>query len=98
MAWISNKYPIYFFKSNTTGEKLSEEFFSEKDDIDFKKYNSLGVIKSNSYDLVSISKMLKTLKIYFKKKQEKKDIVDFLSKKITDFHHAEKGKNLDEQM
>ena len=88
----------YIFQVKYNRWKIIEEFFSEKDDIDFKKYNSLGVIKSNSYDLVSISKMLKTLKIYFEKKQEKKNKINFLSKKITDFHHAEKGKNLDEQM
>ena len=38
------KYPIYFFKTDTSGEKTYEEFFTEEEDYEINKYDSLGFI------------------------------------------------------
>ncbi|MDC1429227.1 UDP-N-acetylglucosamine 4,6-dehydratase [Emcibacteraceae bacterium] len=40
-----NKWPCYFFKSDTSGEKPYEEFYSDEDTIDWDKFNDVGVIK-----------------------------------------------------
>ena len=41
-----HKYPVYFFKSDTTGEKDFEEFYTENETIVMDKFDSLGVIKN----------------------------------------------------
>ncbi len=43
---ILGKYPIYFFKTDTSGEKTYEEFFTEEEDYNIKKYDSLGFINT----------------------------------------------------
>ena len=44
------KYPIYFFKTDTSGEKTYEEFYTEEEDYEINKYDSLGFI--NTLDVV----------------------------------------------
>ena len=40
------KYPIYFFKTDTSGEKTYEEFYTEDEDYEINKYDSLGFINT----------------------------------------------------
>ena len=42
----SDPYPVYFFESDTSGEKLYEEFFTETDEVDKETFASLGVINN----------------------------------------------------
>lgn len=39
-----SKWPCYFFDSDTSGEKLFEEFYSETDAVDFGRFKDIGVI------------------------------------------------------
>ncbi|MAW08497.1 MAG: nucleoside-diphosphate sugar epimerase, partial [Halobacteriovoraceae bacterium] len=41
------KYPIYFFKTETSGEKKYEEFYTEDEDYEINKYDSLGFINTS---------------------------------------------------
>ena len=41
------KWPCYFFRSDTTGEKDFEEFFTDKEDLDMERFKTLGVIKNS---------------------------------------------------
>ena len=41
-----DKYPIYFFKTDTSGEKTYEEFFTEDEDYEVNMYDSLGFINT----------------------------------------------------
>tara|TARA_B100000676_G_C18065091_1_gene840413 strand:+ start:447 stop:1640 length:1194 start_codon:yes stop_codon:yes gene_type:complete len=43
------KWPCYFFKSNTTGEKLFEEFYTKKEKLNFQQYKEIGIIKNGAY-------------------------------------------------
>jgi len=43
---LASPYPVYFFVSNTSGEKLFEEFFTDADDLDLYSHESLGIIKN----------------------------------------------------
>jgi FlaA1/EpsC-like NDP-sugar epimerase len=43
----NSPYPIYFFKTDTSGEKLYEEFYTSEDQINLKKFNSIGIIKNS---------------------------------------------------
>ncbi|MDC3105184.1 polysaccharide biosynthesis protein [bacterium] len=42
-----SKYPIYFFKTDTSGEKTYEEFYTDDEDYEINKYHSLGFINTS---------------------------------------------------
>ena len=42
------KWPCYFFESDTTGEKDIEEFFMDGEDVDFGRFDTLGVISNEA--------------------------------------------------
>ena len=44
--FIANKqWPCYFFKSDTTGKKDFEEFFTDNEDLDMERFETVGVIR-----------------------------------------------------
>ena len=49
LMWLfiaNKKWPCYFFKSDTTGEKDSEEFFTDNEVLDMKRLETVGVIRN----------------------------------------------------
>ena len=96
----NSPYPVYFFKSDTSGEKLYEEFYSELDKVDFSTHSSLGVIKNASISSKKIinSKIFKLKKLFSSNIYDKSKIVDVLKNYVPDFDHIETGKNLDQKM
>ena len=95
-----NKWPCYFFKSDTTGEKDFEEFFTEESKLDLTKFKSIGIIKN---DLKNYSEnldifYLKINELLAQGRWEKKELIDIFKNILPDFSHIEKGKNLDEKM
>jgi FlaA1/EpsC-like NDP-sugar epimerase len=96
----STEYPVFFFNSDTSGEKLYEEFYTEDDIIDEETFSSLGRIKSDSKSTEeSISLAIGALKTLMNNDNcNKQSIVTLLSKYIPDFSHIETGKSLDQKM
>ena len=96
----SPKYPVYFFKTDTSGEKLFEEFYSKNDQIDLNRFQNLGIIKTSS--LMDKEKLMETHRSLSetlnKEDVSKKDIVSNLKEILPDFMHSETGKNLDQKM
>ena len=94
-----NPYPVYFFKSNTTGEKIFENFYSKSDLVDNNKFKSLGIIKNTKQiRLEEVEKNLNNLKLSFKNLKDKSTIIELLKNILDDFNHEEKDRNLDQQM
>jgi FlaA1/EpsC-like NDP-sugar epimerase len=92
------KYPIYFFKTDTSGEKTYEEFYTEEEDYDTDKHKTLGFIKSLKVEL-SFKKVKKDfIDVFNKPNSTKLDIVNVIKKYVPDFKHVETGKNLDQKM
>lgn len=93
-----NKYPIYFFKTDTSGEKTYEEFFTEEEDYEIKKYDSLGFI--NTPDVkISFEDVESDFETVFNNSNShKSDIVTIIKKYVPDFMHIETGKHLDQKM
>jgi FlaA1/EpsC-like NDP-sugar epimerase len=93
-----NKYPIYFFKTDTSGEKTYEEFFTEEEDYEINKYDSLGFI--NTLDVkISFEDVEADFESVFSNINSKKsDIVTIIKKYVPDFMHIETGKHLDQKM
>ena len=95
-----NTFPVYFFQSDTSGEKTYEEFYTEKEALDLNQFENLGVIK-NSFkrDMREIDKIFKNLEILFSQESASKhEIVNVLNKYLSTFKHIETGKGLDQKM
>lgn len=96
----SKEYPVYYFKSDTTGEKGYEEFYVPGEHLDLERFNSLGVIDSvkpkPKDELDSFLMNLNT--ILQEDITTKKEIVSVLKSYLPNFNHEEKGKNLDQKM
>jgi len=94
------KWPCYFFKSDTTGEKDFEEFYTDQEDLDLKKYKTLGIIKNQPiYDEENLNKFFTSIKkLRTKGTWTKEEIVDLYFKILPEFNHKETGKYLDQRM
>lgn len=96
----SEIYPVYFSKSDTSGEKMFEEFYTTEETVDESRYGSLGVItgkekpqRQKVFDLIdNLSNALENKKI------EKNVLVNIISSYLPEFIHIETGKSLDGKM
>ena len=94
----SKDYPIYFFKTDTSGEKTYEEFYTENETFDLKKFNSLGYIQTPEIK-ISFEEIIETFDFVFNNQGlDKKDIILNIKKYVPDFNHIETGKHLDQKM
>ena len=94
------KWPCLFTKSNTTGEKDFEEFYTDKEVLDMDRFENLGVIKNEpEYDenqLNNFESAIDRLKLTMN--WDKKSIVNEFFKMIPSFNYEDKGKYLDGKM
>ncbi len=93
-------YPVYFFTSDTSGEKAYEEFFTPGETVDMETYESLGVIKNAPRrPIEEIRQVTELLNDTLGRPGiTKAEIVRVLSKLIPGFEHIETGKSLDSKM
>ena len=96
----SSEYPVYYFDTDTSGEKHYEEFYSEKDSINLSRFQNLGIINNRSNkSIATINKIVEELRFKFQEENyEKDDIIELLNKYLPDFSHSETGKSLDQKM
>jgi hypothetical protein len=96
----STSYPVYFFGSDTSGEKSFEEFFTETEILDMDSFIKLGVVKnSKKRSIQEIDDIFTKLRILFASEQvTKAAIVDILKQYLPNFEHIETGKGLDSKM
>ncbi len=95
------KWPVYFFGSDTTGEKAYEEFFMGNETLDLETFTGIGVIKNQpDFD----SSVLDHFEAGIAKIREsqapwvKAEIVDLYLSVLPELSHEEKGKYLDSRM
>ena len=93
-------YPVYFSKSDTTGEKPYEEFYTEGEQVTLDKYSSLGVISLQSFKKITeIESFIdKLTQLFDNPATEKKDITLLMKSFLVNFDHQETGKYLDSKM
>lgn len=96
----SKIYPVYFSESDTSGEKMFEEFYTDTECIDMNRFISLGVITGkNKIDSKKIYDFINNLEQMFNSgSTTKKEIINILCSYLSSFKHIETGKNLDEKM
>lgn len=94
------KWPCLLTKSDTTGEKDFEEFYTENEVLDMQRFKNLGVIKNellvDDEKLELFERTINSLKVA--KKWNKEEIVALFFKMIPEFGHKETGKYLDAKM
>lgn len=97
---LSKQWPCLFAKSDTTGEKDFEEFFTEKETLDMDRFQNLGIIKNDVeyFDgpIDYFEQSIRTMKEA--KNWTKQEIVDLFHYMLPDFEHKETGKYLDGKM
>ncbi len=96
----SAEYPVFFFGSNTSGEKPYEEFFTEGEDVDRERFEQLGVIQNAGRKSVAdIEVMFAKLTAQFQDTTiDKAAIVQLIADFIPNFEHIETGRSLDQKM
>lgn len=96
----SKKYPVHFSKSDTSGEKEYEEFYTDEEMVDLDRFTALGVIKNKKIPSQSkVNKIINELNELFENDEyTKEDIIKILSGYLTNFKHIETGKSLDLKM
>jgi len=94
------QWPCYFFKSDTTGEKDFEEFFTDNEDLDMDRFETVGVIKNQpEFDEAKLDDFMNGIEDLRKKGTwTKDDIVKLYFGLLPEFAHKETGKYLDQRM
>jgi FlaA1/EpsC-like NDP-sugar epimerase len=98
---IANKqWPCYFFNSDTTGEKDFEEFFTDNENLDMKRFETVGVIKNHpNFDEAKLDDFIDGIEALREKGTwTKDDIVKLYFGLLPEFAHKETGKYLDQRM
>jgi hypothetical protein len=95
----NNHYPVYFFESDTSGEKLYEEFHTDEETIDLNRFNALGVVTNAARrNRKELEKVISTLESLFRSETQKEKVVSTLNQLLPTFQHVETGLNLDQKM
>jgi len=96
----TGKWPCYFTKSDTTGEKDFEEFFMEGEVLDMNRFENLGIVKSSLvFDTSKLSVFLTEIeRMRTSLKWDKNEIVALFQQLLDGFDHKETGKYLDAKM
>tara|TARA_B110000008_G_scaffold89143_1_gene91251 strand:- start:44 stop:1231 length:1188 start_codon:yes stop_codon:yes gene_type:complete len=98
---IANKqWPCYFFKSDTTGEKDFEEFFTDNEDLDMDCFETVGVIRNQpEFDETKLDEFMNGVETLRNQVTwSKDDIVKLYFGLLPEFAHKETGKYLDQRM
>ena len=94
------KWPCYFFKSDTTGEKSYEEFFTRNENTDLKRFKNLGVINKDIIDNhKSLSEFIKNLEILRQSGfWTKQNLTELILGLVPQADYKDVGFNLDQRM
>ena len=96
----NGQWPCYFFKSDTTGEKDFEEFFTANEQVDMDRFDSIGIVKNGAAaDGAHLDAFLENIdRLRHRGTWGKQEIVDLFLDLLPEFHHLETGKYLDGRM
>lgn len=100
MSYDTDKYPVVYFKSDTTGEKAFEEFYVPGEKIDMIRFAGIGVIEESEHrPMPDVEAFFNEMEAIFADPDfTKEQVVESIKRFIPNFEHEEKGKNLDQKM
>lgn len=96
----NGKWPCLFTKSDTTGEKNFEEFYTSEENLDLDKFFNIGIVKNKlEYDEIKLKNFEDTInKFKLNKNWTKELVVKEFFKIIPSFEYTDKGKYLNGKM
>jgi FlaA1/EpsC-like NDP-sugar epimerase len=94
------RWPVYYFESDTSGEKGFEEFYTSDETVVWDRFEALGVIKGRAtQDAAGIRTLTADLGALLSQPElTKGQIVAALTRLVPTFHHVETGRTLDQKM
>ena len=96
----SSMYPVYFFDSDTSGEKDEEEFHTLSERVDEARFKALGVVERSA--TMSGAETLANLEALSDRVRNtalsKGQLVSLVKGLVPSFSHLETGKSLDQRM
>ena len=97
---LTPKYPVVYFKSDTTGEKAYEEFYVPGEKVNMDRFSALGVVEQTTRrNMDEVNDFFEELEAIFAAEDfTKAQVVESIKRFIPNFEHEEKGKNLDQKM
>lgn len=94
------KWPVYFFASDTTGEKPFEEFYTAGEVLDMDRFAGVGVIRNEGQyaasELAAFEEGVQSL--VQRGSWSKEELVQLIHQVVPELEHEEKGKYLDGRM
>ncbi|WP_022766611.1 polysaccharide biosynthesis protein [Butyrivibrio sp. XPD2006] len=95
----SKQYPVHFSKSDTSGEKPYEEFYTDSETWTGDRMQALGVITGKEIpDKARVKKMYEKLEASFEGTPTKEEVIAIMKEYLPNFEHIETGKSLDSKM
>lgn len=94
------KWACYFFKSDTTGEKDFEEFYSEEETLNFNRFNGVGVIENVRFgDFANLERFVTEIgRMRTSGVWTKEELIELFCSVVPEFSHVETGRHLDQRM
>ena len=94
------KWPCLFTKSDTTGEKDFEEFFTNEETLDMNRFRGIGIIKNElDFDAEKLEHFEESIrKMQNNLQWNKEDIVEEFLCLLPNFNYEDKKKYLDGKM
>jgi len=95
-----DEWPCFWSTTDTTGEKVLEEFFSTDELIDYERFDSIGVItlQPQNFDEKIVNFESKIQYFLRQRSWSKSDLVGIITEFVSDMDHIELNKSLDDKM
>lgn len=96
------KWPVYFFETDTSGEKPFEEFYTEESEVDWSRFGDIGVSRYRSLDpshrerLAAFIEKIEELRA--RGNWTKSELAGLIKDACPELAHVETGSSLDGRM
>ena len=96
------KWPVYFFRTDTSGEKPVEEFYTEEDEVDWSRFDDIGVSRSRTLSPQHCERVesfvAEVERLRRRGDWDKAELVHLIQVACPELAHVETGSSLDERM
>ncbi|MBN1242934.1 MAG: UDP-N-acetylglucosamine 4,6-dehydratase [Spirochaetales bacterium] len=94
------RWPVYFFESDTTGEKDLEEFHTGRETVDLTRFEAIGVVKlGRDFDEARLAKFERSIRDMRERGTwTRGELIDLFNETLPEFRHKETGRFLDGRM
>jgi len=94
------EWPCFFVNSDTSGEKMFEEFVGNEEKACSAKLHKVEIInrRLGSSEIAGLERFLEKTSQIFENSMNKEDVVALFRELVPSLSHIERGKNLDQKM